>query len=84
MTNFAEKDLANEGYINGGYFVFNKKLDEYILDPMEPLEQGPLKNLAKTNNLTAYKHQGYWRPVDTIRELEILESDITEGKIKFG
>lgn len=83
VTNFAEKDLANEGYINGGYFVFSKKLDRFLQDLSEPLEQKPLKNLAKSKNLKAYLHHGYWRPVDTIRELEILENDINNKNFSY-
>lgn len=83
VTDFAEKDLASEGYINGGFFVFSKELDKYLIDINEPLEQQPLKQLAANNNLRAYKHSGYWRPVDTIRELEILENDLNENKLAY-
>tara|TARA_Y100000768_G_scaffold348075_1_gene296789 strand:+ start:2001 stop:2741 length:741 start_codon:yes stop_codon:yes gene_type:complete len=83
VTDFAEKDLANEGYINGGFFVFSKSLNEYLIETSEPLEQKPLRDLAKTNNLKAFKHNGYWRPVDTIRELELLEKDLVENNIVY-
>jgi len=83
VTKFAEKDLASEGYINGGYFVFSKKLNKYLQNSSEPLEQKPLKKLAQDKNLKAYLHHGYWRPVDTIRELEILENDLNNKKFNY-
>lgn len=82
VKNFAEKDNAKEGYINGGYFVLNKSIDNYIFDN-DVFEQRPLKKLSNNKLLSAFKHNGYWRPVDTIRELELLESELDDGKISF-
>lgn len=75
VKEFGEKNQADQGWINGGYFVINKKIDKYLKhDKKEIFERNPLENLAKKNQLSAYYHEGYWQPVDTIRELEILEN----------
>ena len=78
VSEFGEKNNANEGWINGGFFVLNKKISEYIEDDNTPLEKSPLEHLAKIKQLKAFKHDGFWRPVDTIRELEILESEMDQ------
>ncbi len=80
VEHFGEKNQANEGWINGGFFVFEKKISEYISYDSTPLELEPLVNLAKENQLSAFKHTGFWQPVDTIREKEILEKAILNGK----
>lgn len=66
VTNFEEKPLLNE-WINGGYFVFRKDIFNY-LDPYTPLETSPLKTLAQDGKLHAFKHLGFWQPMDTYRE----------------
>lgn len=78
VSEFGEKNNANEGWINGGFFVLNKKISQYIEDDSTPLEKAPLEHLAKIKQLKAFKHDGFWRPVDTIRELEILESEMDQ------
>lgn len=80
---FGEKNNAKEGWINGGFFLLNKSVSEYLKDDSTPFEKMPLEVLAKTNQLKAYLHSGYWRPVDTIRELEILEQEMLNGFFKF-
>ena len=83
VTTFGEKNIANEGWINGGFFILNKKISELISDESTFFEKEPLEALSKQNELKAFKHFGYWRPVDTIRELEILEKEMEEGKFKY-
>jgi len=80
VKHFGEKNQANEGWINGGFFVFEKTISEYISDYSTPLELEPLENLAKESQLFAFKHTGFWQPVDTIREKEILEKAILNDK----
>ena len=70
VVQFREKPQV-EGWINVGFFVINKKVLDYI-NPEEPLEQKPLSNLAKDNQLNAYKHEGFWQPMDTYRESQLL------------
>jgi glucose-1-phosphate cytidylyltransferase len=66
VTKFEEKPLLNE-WINGGYFIFRKEIFNY-LDPETPLETSPLRKLAQDGQLHAYKHLGFWQPMDTYRE----------------
>ena len=73
VEEFAEKPQAGKGWINGGFFVFNKEIFNYIKDDSIMLEREPLEKLSKTGELMAYKHQDFWQCMDTIREKEILE-----------
>ncbi len=77
-----EKNEVVPSWINGGFFVFNNKIKDYLTKD-EPFEDTPLSNLSKNQQLSAYKHTGYWQCVDTIRELEIFESDIQNTKYKI-
>lgn len=82
VIKFGEKDNSNEGWINGGFFVVNRGVLEYLIDDDEPFEKTPLETIAKQKCLSAYKHNGFWQPVDTIRELEILESQLNSVEWK--
>jgi len=81
VTNFGEKNNADEGWINGGFFAMNKKIVDYLKGSEEILERTPLEKIAKEKNLSAYKHTGFWQPCDTIRELEILEKAMEKGLV---
>ncbi len=83
VTSFGEKVQSKEGWINGGFFVLNKEVFNYINDDEVTFEQGPLDELAKKSNLVAYKHKGFWYPIDTIREKEIVESLIKDDKLPW-
>jgi len=74
VKEFAEKPQAGKGWINGGFFVFNKEIFNYIKDDSIMLEREPLEKLSKTGELMAYKHQDFWQCMDTIKEKEILEN----------
>ena len=74
-----EKNEIIPTWINGGYFVLNKDIYNYLSDH-EALEDTPMMNLSNDGQLSAYKHYGYWQCVDTIRELEIFESDLKNQK----
>ena len=73
---FREKNNLDEGWINGGFFVMDPKFLEYIKNDNTYLEQEPLKNITKKNQLVAYKHYGFWQCMDTLRDKEILERKI--------
>ena len=73
VEEFAEKPQAGKGWINGGFFVFNKEIFNYIENDSIMLEREPLEKLSKTGELMAYKHHDFWQCMDTIREKEILE-----------
>ena len=77
ISDFKEKPSMS-GWINAGFFVFEPKVFDYLVAD-EALESSPLKNLAKGDNLNAYKHSGFWQPMDTYREFEILNSLWNEG-----
>jgi glucose-1-phosphate cytidylyltransferase len=78
VESFREKPLV-DGWVNAGFFVFNKKIFSY-LDDSSTLEEEPLKKLASKGELMAYKHEGFWQAMDTYREQQILENLITSGK----
>jgi glucose-1-phosphate cytidylyltransferase len=73
VRSFSEKPQVSEGWVNGGFFVFNQGLFDYIPNPDVSLELEPLHQLAKDGQLSSYKHEGFWQCVDTYRELEYVE-----------
>jgi glucose-1-phosphate cytidylyltransferase len=73
VVEFAEKAQAREGWINGGFFVFEPGLFAY-LDNDSPLERGPLERLAADGELMAFRHEGFWQPMDTARDKQHLEA----------
>ena len=73
VTDFGEKNQADSGWINGGFFVLEKSVIEYIDSPNEAFETGALPRLVSGGNLSAYHHSGFWQPMDTLRERNDLE-----------
>jgi len=73
ISSFNEKPKGDGSWINGGFFVLEPEVLEYIEDDSTVWEQEPLKCLAKENNLAAYKHYGFWQPMDTLRDKNLLE-----------
>lgn len=73
VLDFSEKPLAGEGHINGGFFVFNRTVLDLIEDDRTILERGPLERLARKGALGAYVHDGFWQPMDTLRDRRRLE-----------
>ena len=75
VTEFNEKPQVTDGLINGGFFVFNRCFIEQYLEPRDSLvlEQEPLQRLARDGQLGVYIHDGFWQPMDTYRELKLLE-----------
>lgn len=70
---FNEKPQTESGYINGGYMVCSRKLFEYLPDdPGMMLEQAPMKHLTEDGQLAAFKHDGFWQPMDTFQEFTLL------------
>ena len=70
VTYFKEKSKMDEGWINGGFFVIESEFLKYIKSDNTFLEREPLEKITKSRKLSAFKHQGYWQCVDTIRDLE--------------
>ncbi len=83
VISFGEKISTNEGWINGGFFVLNKKVLNFIDGDETIFEKKPLEELASSNNLSAFKHNGFFYPVDTIREKEIVENLISNNKLSW-
>jgi glucose-1-phosphate cytidylyltransferase len=73
VVNFGEKMQSEEGWINGGYFVLDKKVTNYISGDEMPFEWDPLTKLTQERVLGAFFHEGFWAPVDTLREKKELE-----------
>ena len=80
VCDFAEKPQTGEGWINGGFFVFEPRLFDYLADDDTSLERDPLERLAAEGELMAFRHEGFWQPMDTIREKDLLESLWATGK----
>jgi len=73
VTAFNEKPVDEGGWINGGYFVLSTKILKYIQSPNSVLEKDILPKLAKSNQLRAFHHNGFWHPLDTLRDKINLE-----------
>lgn len=74
VKSFAEKPQTGQGWINGGFFVFEPEIFDYIDNDETVLEALPLENLAKNNQLSAFRHEGFWQCMDTIRDRKYLEN----------
>lgn len=72
VVHFGEKNQSDEGWINGGFFVLNRGVRNLIKNNLEAFELGPLPELAKMGELNAFQHTGFWQPMDTMRERNIL------------
>jgi len=70
---FKEKDVMDEGWINGGFFVMEPKFLDYIKNDSTFLEKEPLEKASKAGQLFAYKHEGFWQCMDTKRDKDKLE-----------
>ena len=80
VMGFAEKPVGKSGFINGGFFVMSPKVVDYIDGDRSLLEQEPLQKLARDQQLAAYKHSGFWQPMDTLRDKSQLENMWQSGK----
>lgn len=74
VTEFSEKPQTESGWINGGFFVCQPEFLDYLTDDQTILERDPLERIAEEGQLMAYRHAGFWQPMDTLREKELLES----------
>ncbi len=80
VLDFREKAKGDGALINGGFMVCESGIMDYIDGDMQMLEREPLERLAKVGELMAYAHDGFWRPMDTVREREYLESLWAKGQ----
>jgi len=74
VVRFSEKPQIGEGWINGGYFVVEPSVLDYIAGDETHWEREPLERLAAEGQLMAYRHDGFWQCMDTLRDLRLLES----------
>ena len=80
IARFQEKPDGDGGWINGGYFVLSPKVINRIEGDETSWEEAPLTSLAEEGELVAYKHDGFWQPMDTLREKRLLEDHWKSGK----
>ena len=80
VTQFQEKPEGDGAWINGGFFVLNPSVIDYIDGDSMPWERDPLEKLASEKELTVYKHNGFWLPMDTLRDKHELEGLWNTGK----
>jgi len=80
VQSFVEKPAGDRAWINGGFFVLEPDVINYIQDDTTIWERKPLENLAKGNQLFAYKHEGFWKPMDTLRDKKELEELWSKGE----
>lgn len=80
VSGFQEKPQGDGGWINGGFFVLSPKVISYIKDDKTVWENEPMEHLSTNNQLSAYKHHGFWHPMDTLRDKNYLEDLWTSGK----
>tara|TARA_Y100000817_G_C16793738_1_gene516381 strand:+ start:223 stop:909 length:687 start_codon:yes stop_codon:yes gene_type:complete len=78
---FKEKSRLDEGWINGGFFVMEPKIFNYIKNDSTVLERSPLENICKIKKLGAYKHNKFWQCMDTLRDKRLLEKNILKKLI---
>ena len=80
VSEFTEKPQVGEGWINGGFFVMEPGVLGYIQGDETYLEREPLERLAKDGQLVAFRHDGFWQCMDTLRDLKLLESLWESGR----
>ena len=78
---FKEKSRLDEGWINGGFFVMEPKIFNFIKNDSTVLERSPLENICKIKKLGAYKHNKFWQCMDTLRDKQLLEKNILKKLI---
>lgn len=83
ITGFQEKPQGDGGRINGGFFVLSPKVLDYIDGDATAWERAPMENLARDGELAAFLHDGFWHPMDTLRDRNSLEEQWLSGKAKW-
>lgn len=80
VAGFQEKPQTGDGWINGAFFVLEPKVFDYIADDNVSWEQGPMRELAQSGQLMAYRHEGFWQCMDTMAERQALEDLWNSGR----
>ena len=79
MTSFDEKKKGDLGRVNGGFFVLNKKIFNYIDNDNTIFEKYPLEKLSQEKQLMAFNHSGFWQPMDNLRDMNLLQKLWNDG-----
>lgn len=79
VTAFREKDAIDTAWVNAGFAIFSPKIFEYLGDGSMMLENLPYENLASDGQMVAYRHYGFWHPMDTMRDKAVLEEMWNSG-----
>ena len=80
LKSFKEKPQGEGGWVNGGFFVLNKKIFKYIKGDKSVFENEPLNNLTKKKQLNVYFHKNFWQPMDTVRDKKYLNQLLENNK----
>ncbi|OGV52718.1 MAG: glucose-1-phosphate cytidylyltransferase [Lentisphaerae bacterium GWF2_52_8] len=80
VLKFEEKPSGDGNWINGGFFVLKKDVGDYIEDDNSVWEQAPMLQLCSEKELVAFKHEGFWRPMDSLRDKQVLDQIWEENK----
>jgi glucose-1-phosphate cytidylyltransferase len=83
VTSFAEKPQATVGWINGGFFMFNKEIFNYLKSDETILERDPMEGLVTDSQLNSFKHEGFWQCMDTLRDKEYLNGLVDQEEIPW-
>lgn len=83
VNSFAEKPKGDGAWINGGFFVCEPAVFRYIDNDQTTWEREPMENIARDGQMTACKHEGYWKPMDTLRDKQELENEWSSGSAKW-
>ncbi|OUU26508.1 MAG: glucose-1-phosphate cytidylyltransferase [Candidatus Endolissoclinum sp. TMED37] len=84
VVEFREKPVGEDSWINSGFFVLSSKIFEYLNDDNTIWEKGPLEKLAVNRELNVWKHEGFWHPMDTLRDKLLLEKLWKEKKAPWN
>jgi glucose-1-phosphate cytidylyltransferase len=80
VSKFEEKPKLSRGWINGGFFVFDKKIFQFLRSDQEMLERKPMDRITKKAELAAFKHDDFWQCMDTKRDKDLLETLYKKNK----
>lgn len=83
VTHFGEKNQTDSGWINGGFFVLEPSVSDYVTSDFEPFETGALPRLVSESELMSYHHSGFWQPMDTLREKQDLVKFLADSKVPW-
>ena len=80
VEDFMEKDKDNQAWVNAGFAIYEPEIFSYLKDEMQQLEYGPYIKLSEKKQMAAYKHEGFWYPMDTMRDHDVLENYWKNGQ----